>query len=264
MNKKILPIGAAVHTRGVKRGEDYGWYVRVGDTPLFDKIEDIHRVALRDVEGNTPRLAVLVEQQHVGFLIGNMQSQRLDHAQRIINDTLYLEFDIDQFMVVKAAAILLVCSEDDYKKYEHDLTEYAEALYQKYLEASLSFNALADIEWPVDEHLEPIKPAKLALALPINDSTCKQCAGYLVDAANREVSSFCVVSTGRVNLDKCQQIAKISDGCIVLTQSSEVGQEIVLKKKLTQRQKLNKRLSTPLRKVLIRLSQCSNESISIL
>ncbi len=251
---KNIPVGVAVHTRGVNRGEDYGWYVKAGDLQLFDQMEDIHRLVLRDVGGETPKLAVLLKQDRLGFLIGNMPSQRLDHAPRIINDTLYLEFNQGYGCVLEAVASLLVCSADEYKKYEQYLTDYAERLYR-------SVEKFDEIEWVSGKNLpSPIKPDKLAFALPYNDNSCKRCGGYLIEAATRRVSSFCFVSTGRVSLEKCQQLAnKVSDGCVILTESSEVGEEIDLKKR-----DLRRLLSTPLRKILTRLSQLSDVSLSLL
>jgi hypothetical protein len=257
MSKNLLsPVGVAVHTRGVKRGEDYGWYVKAGDTQLFEPMEEIHRLVLRDVGGKTPKLAVLLKQDRLGFLIGNMPSQRWDHAPRIINDTLYLEFNQEYDCVLEAVANLLVCSADEYKKYEQDLTNYAERLYD-----NSSVEKFDEIEWASGKNLpSPIKPDKLALALPYNDNSCKRCGGYLIEAAIRGVSSFCFVSTGGVSLEKCQQLAnKMSVGCVILTESSEVGEEIDLKKR-----DLRRLLSTPLRKILTRLSQLSDMSLSLL
>lgn len=240
--KKLPPLGVAVHTRGVKRGEDYGWYVRVGDTELFEQMKEIYNLLLRDVGGEMPQLAVLLKQDRVGFLIANMPSQRLDHAPRIINDTLYLEFDQEYDYILKAVASLLVASSDEYKESEQYFTNYAELIYQNFLQnTSLYDEKFGEIEWLCyNKNLKPIKPSSLALALPYDDKSRKLVSAYLVDVAIRSVNSFCLVATGRVNLDKCHQLALMTEECIIITQSSDIEIEIDLKKiELNKLQQIN-------------------------
>lgn len=268
MSKNLLsPVGVAVHTRDVKRGDDYGWYVKAGSIQLFDQMEQIHRLVLRDVGGETPKLAVLLKQHRLGFLIGNMPSQRLDHVNRVINDTLYLEFNQNYHGVFEAVASLLLCSLDDYKEYEQYFTQYAEGFYEKYSQNnSLLEEKFGEIEWFGKNLPSPIKQDKLALALPYNEKSCKKGASYLIEAANSEVSSFSFVATGRVSLEKCQQVALMTEQCVVIIQSSELGEEIDLNKREFKYylHKLNQVLSTPLRKILTRLSQLSDISLSLL
>ena len=267
MNRQIFPVGVAVHTRGNKHDEDYGWYVKVGSTNLFSVVEELHRIALRDIEGQLP-VAMLIKDKRVGFLVARMPGPREDHVQRLISDTLYLEFSHkDQITILKMVATLLTCSKEDYEQHRQYFTEYAEELYklgQKFLQnfslpligTKLSIgeslthisavleakelyeqyqNFLRTTVLPIAENqlmiLEPVKLDRLAI-LPYGDNTCQKCASYLSSFSTEE--SLCFVSTGpRITLEKYHQLTKIADRVINLTQSSEIT-KVDLKKSLIQ------------------------------
>ncbi|OQX04141.1 MAG: hypothetical protein BWK80_54185 [Desulfobacteraceae bacterium IS3] len=109
MNREILPKGIAVHTRDIERGKDYGWHVRKGDLWLFKQIEDIYRIALRDTGGETRKSALLNAERRVGIMLCDMPSERIDHGNRIIYDTLYAEFEeISKADILEYASGLLV------------------------------------------------------------------------------------------------------------------------------------------------------------
>lgn len=268
MNQQVLPAGVAVHTRGNKHGEDYGWYVRVGSTDLFSVVEELHRVALRDIEGQLP-IAVLVKGRRVGFLVARMPSPREDHVQRLISDTLYLEFSSeDQATILKMVANLLTCSREDYEQYRQYFTEYAEELYklgQEFLQnSSLSLigtklsigenlthlSAVLDAKelylqyqsflqttvLPVMEDqssiLEPFELDKVTI-LPYEEEACQKCANYLSNFSAEE--SLCFVSTGpRITLEKSQPLTEMADRCIILTESSEIAKAVDSNKNLKQ------------------------------
>ncbi|RKZ52962.1 MAG: hypothetical protein DRR16_24135 [Candidatus Parabeggiatoa sp. nov. 3] len=229
--KSVPLLGAAVHTRDVKPGQDYDWYVKAGDMQLFDKMAEIYRIALRDVEGDVPKLAVLIDGHRIGFLMSDLPSLRLDHTNRVIHDTLYLEFETQyQKTVLHAAAVLLLCSKKIYPIYEQQFADYAETLFYNSQATQLIFKTikLPIVDKQPNFRLAPLKPEKLALFSDLENQN--RSARYLIHFKRRNNIYFCFVSTGRVSLDRCQQIADKSDECVLLTLSSEVVSEMNLKK----------------------------------
>jgi hypothetical protein len=232
--KSVALLGAAVHTRDINPGQDYHWYVKRDDLQLFDKIEEIYRIALRDVEGALPKLAVLIDGQRIGFLISELPTRRFDHTHRMIHDTLYLEFEMQyQKTVLHAAAVLLLCSKTIYPIYAEQFVDYAEILFKNSQSTDNTDNILKTIKLPIvnkqpNFRLAAIKPEKWALFSDKDNQN--RTARYLIHYERRKNNCFCFVSTGRLSLDRCQQIAEKSDECILLTLSSEVSEEVRLKK----------------------------------
>ncbi|RKZ41698.1 MAG: hypothetical protein DRQ49_04250 [Gammaproteobacteria bacterium] len=229
--KSVALRGAAVHTRKKEPGQDYDWYVKAGHLQLFDKMDEIYRIALRDISAEVPKLAVILDEKSIGFLIGDMPCQRMDHSKRIIHDTLYLEFDLQYHpSVLHTAGVLLLCSKNAYQIHEKHFMAYAERLLAHSPSTQLS---LKRVKLPVvskqpNFNLASIRAEKLAL---FSDSVNRnRCARYLIHFKYRDNHRFSFVSTGRLKLEKCQQIADKSDECVLLTISSEVQSEINLKK----------------------------------
>jgi len=229
--KSVALCGAAVHTRETQSGQDYDWYVKAGDMQLFDKIEEIYRIALRDISGEVPKLAVIIHEQRIGFLIGDMPSKRMDHGKRVIYDTLYLEFDLlFSRCVLHAAAVLLLCSKHAYQPHEQHFTLYAEEFFSNLPETQLLQKTvkLPIVNKQPNFNLAPIHQKKLALfSDPINRN---RCARHLIQFTPSGNSGFSFISTGRLKLEKCQKIAEKSQESLFLTLSSEVQSEINLNK----------------------------------
>ncbi|OQY53421.1 MAG: hypothetical protein DRR08_28990 [Candidatus Parabeggiatoa sp. nov. 2] len=231
ITKPVVLVGAAVHTRNSEPGQDYDWYVKAGDMQLFESMEEVYRLALRDVGGDVPRLAVIIRGQRVGFLVGDLPSKRQDHSHRLIYDTLYFEFDSQyQRSVLHTAAVLLLCSKKTYKIHEQHFTDYAEQLFYN---SHATHLILETVKLPIvdkqpDFSLTPINPEKLVLFS--NQVNQNRCARYLIHFAHQEESCFSFVSTGRVSIDKCQQVADKTEKCVLLTLSAEVQTEVQLKK----------------------------------
>jgi len=228
--KPVVLIGAALHTRKFEHGQDYDWYVKKGELQLFDQMEEIHRVMLRDVGGEAPRLAVIIEEQRVGFMIGELPCpRRKDHAKRVIHNTLYFEFDTEYYRsVLHAVVILLLRPQNYYKPYKQYFSNYAERLFSY---SEMPEFILKTVKLPSANQanlINSIQGDKWVLFS--NAKNRYRCARQLVDFVYRGEDHFCFVSTGRVNLEKCQKIAKQSDECILLTLSSEVESEVNLKK----------------------------------
>ncbi|MCK5719349.1 MAG: hypothetical protein KAH84_05280 [Thiomargarita sp.] len=228
--KPVNLCGVAVHTRNNQIGQDYNWYVKTGKLQLFDKMDEIFRLALRDVSGEMPKFAIITHGQHIGFLISDLPCERLDHSKRVIHNTLYLEFSAKNYKtVLNAAAMLLLTSQPAYNLHETHFTEYAEKLLQATQKPAIS---LETIKLPIiaqqpNFKLPRIKPEKVALFS--NSINRNRCAHYLLHHYRRRNHHFIFVSTGRVSLEKCQQIAEKYDAGILLSLSSEVQPEVNLK-----------------------------------
>jgi hypothetical protein len=231
--KPVILVGAAVYTRDQNPGQDYDWYIKAGSLHLFEQLNEIYSVALRGVNDEVPKFAVMIEGQRIGFLIGDMPCQRIAHTKHKIYDTLYLEFDTQyQQNVLHAAAMLLLCPKNLYSDYEQHFTDYAEILF--YNSSHVANLILKTVKLPVvsqqpDFTLEPIKESKLALFSDKDNRN--RCARYLIHLAHRENRiSFVFLSTGQINRQECQKIADKHDECIILTLSQEVAIEANLKR----------------------------------
>ena len=244
-NQKILPVGAAVHTRGCRRGEDYGWYVKIGCLNLFSIVEELYRVGLREIEGQLP-IIVLYRNGGVGFLIAHVKTEREDFESRLINDALYLEFSGEERdTVFKMVAMLLTCSSERYEQYRYYFGKYAEELYrlsQNFFQQSLPLSligiklllnekgSVAHIDARLDGNLTELygqyQTFLQTTTVPIMERSpdvsdtiewdkfhafiygkdmCQKCASYLFGFTYAE--SLCFISTGLgMTLKKFQQL----------------------------------------------------------
>ena len=221
MSGQIVPKGAAVHTRDIARGKDYAWYIKKGDLWLFDRAEDIYRIALRDTSGETRKLALLNAEKRIGIMLCDMESERIDHGNRIIYDTLYVEFE-EALMpqIMNYASCLLVCSGEEYITIQRMATAYAEKLYHK-PEAELEQYSLSCSDNAAAETISKLNSGKQVL--PSAPENFQRCAAYLKTFANhRNISSFVFISTGRVGIERCKQVADKYDHCLILTMSAEI------------------------------------------
>jgi hypothetical protein len=231
--KQVGLLGAAVYTRALEPGKDYDWYVKTGDFQLFTPMEAIQRLALRNISSNNiPKLAVLIERQRIGLLLAEMPSQRIDHSNRIIHDTFYLEFDNHyQRSVLHAVAVLLLASEPHYSTLETHFIDYAERLF--YNASASSQQILTTIALPVVNQQPDFSLALITLkktALLANVENRNRCARYLINFEARQHGSFILVSTDRLNLEKSYQLAQKASECLLLTLSTEIPTEVDLSK----------------------------------
>jgi hypothetical protein len=228
MNREILPKGIAVHTRDIERGKDYGWHVRKGDLWLFKQIEDIYRIALRDTGGETRKSALLNAEKRVGIMLCDMPSERIDHGNRIIYDTLYAEFEeVNRADILEYASGLLVCAAEEYEDIRGYATEYAEKFYQK-PETELEKYSFSCPYAPITETASKAKLSGKRI-LPSLPENFERCSAYLNSAIFQKNKSFVFISTGRVGMERCREIADKYDQCLILTMSSEIKAEVNLK-----------------------------------
>jgi hypothetical protein len=232
--KPVGLLGAAVYTRALEPGKDYDWYIKTGELQLFPLMETIHRLSLRNISHHDiPKLAVLIEPQRIGLLLAEMPSQRLDHSNRIIYDTFYLEFDNHyQRSVLHAVAVLLLAAESLYSTLENHFVDYAERLFYNASAVSsqpiLTTIALPVVNQQPDFSLAAITPKKTALFANLDNRN--RCARHLINFEARQHNRFILVATGLLNLEKCYQIAKKSPECLLLTLSNEISTEVDLSK----------------------------------
>ena len=229
--------GAAVHTRDIQRGKDYGWYVRKGDLSLYDQTEDIYRVALRDVSGDTRKFALIIADNRVGLLLCDMASERIDHGNRTIYDTLYTEFaGTEETNLLEYAACLLTYSDTEYEILEKLAVTYAELIYQ-----NIEKLGIRDDFYPLKDYQTTVEPKTFSGKRALRykgvtefpaDVNVQKCAAYLKYLATKHggfvKESFVFISTGRVGLDRCKHVANNFDTCLILTMTSEVDTEIAL------------------------------------
>lgn len=230
--KSLQVQGAAVHTRAVETGKDYDWYLKRGQLQLFDKINQFYRLALRDIGGEEiPKLALMIESSRIGFLITDLPTPRFDHANRVIYDTLYLEFDKQLHQdLLSAIATFLLCSPNTYLLHQQHLMEYAEMLLIATAEQSMTAITLPGLSKLPDSTLSPITQEKLVLFSSLLNR--HRCATYLINLEMATLKpGFIFLSSGRLNLHKCQAIAETSEQCLILTLSTEVSHEVDLKSK---------------------------------
>jgi len=224
--------GAAVHTRAVETGKDYAWYVKRGKLQLFNKINQLYRLALRDIGGEEiAKFALVIDSSQIGILIADLPTSRYDHANRIIYDTLYLEFDQQQHQtILPAIATLLLSTPNTYLTHQQYLMEYAENLWLTTTEQPINTMTLPILSKQPDLTLTPITQEKLVLYSNLRNR--HRCATYLINLKITTLTNgFFLLSTGRLNLTKCQTIAQTSEQCLILTLSTEIAHEINLKLK---------------------------------
>lgn len=238
--KTMTPKGAAVHTRDIERGKDYGWYAKRGVIWLFDRVEDIYRTTLRDTSGETRKFAVIIAERKAGFLLCDMPCKRIDHGNRVIYDTLYREFEkSERFNLLEYAAQLLTCSDEDYKTVEQQAIDYAEWMYHNNGQEDDGDKKVKNIPFIFDLGVSDQKRffGKSALKYDAspdfsNNLNVQKCASYLRwlyrDGQyyfEKPGASFAFVSTGRVGVEKCRQFAAEYKRCLVLTMTSEIETE---------------------------------------
>ncbi|MBF0226884.1 MAG: hypothetical protein HQK76_15665 [Desulfobacterales bacterium] len=223
----IMPIGAAVHTRDFERGKDYSWHLNL-KAKLFDTAEEVYRLILRDVYGETKRLALIVKNNIVGFMVCDIPCDRKDHIGRIIYDTLYLEFDKNQtFNIIKYIANILVCSDGEYKKFNDISLDYVENLYKN--KELKEYTIFSFPERKISKKDEII----IKSALPTTSKNFNICANYLTETAHYKlnfIKSLVFASTGLKGLESCKMLADKFTNCVILTMSSEIQKETYLGK----------------------------------
>jgi hypothetical protein len=218
--KLTIPDGSALHTAGEKLDQEYAWYVEGGNLELLDRMKIIHRALLRDVGGESPRLALLLQEQRIGFLIGDMPSPRRDYyGNRILYNTLYLEFK-KKPEILNYFANLLCCSTEEYDRAKKAFTDFSEWLYKQEKYPSPDLPALEEMD--IQDHVKIESGKKWALYN--NETNRRRCAAYLRDKVIMD-DTFCCVVTGRVSIELCKK-AVIENNTIkeflILTLASEM------------------------------------------
>ncbi|MEE4355372.1 MAG: hypothetical protein V2I97_02835 [Desulfococcaceae bacterium] len=239
MNTQIVSKRAAVHTRDIARGTDYGWHVKKGDLWLYQRIEEIYRSVLRDTSGDTRKFALLIAEKRAGLLLCDMASERIDHGNRIIYDTLFTEFDgTEKSGLLEHGACLLTCPDEEYKAVEKQAVAYAEQLYRNREQTETK-----EIPCTFSLCKSRVEPARFSGKIALSykgdtnfpdDANVRKCAAYLRWLAKEprrffeNGNSFVFVSTGRAGKEKCRQLADLYDTCLILTMTSEIDRELRL------------------------------------
>ncbi|MBA4192653.1 MAG: hypothetical protein C0467_32195 [Planctomycetaceae bacterium] len=215
---KVQPIAAALHTRD--RPEDYRWFPEVGQSQLSHVLKELHRELVADQDAHPASTFIFLEERwRVGLLVANLKTNRQDHAQRFINDTLLLEFDSnDRETVLRLAAGLLA---EEASAIQQHLLVYAEAAYKRQTTGQVGIEPLAVPPVASISGSDDL-PLQFRVGLRSTEGNQHRVAGLLHQVASKpaERRPFVVVSTGFVGRDKLQQHAVHAQHFIALTRAS--------------------------------------------
>jgi hypothetical protein len=123
----LSPIAVALHTRD--RDDDYRWRVEVGQFSAAEVLKELHRELLADKSAHPATSLIFLDRGDVlGLVVGNLKSQRRDHSQTLIDDTLLAEFAPDQrtTLLLTVASLLDPSTADCRSRF----LDYAEQLFQ--------------------------------------------------------------------------------------------------------------------------------------
>lgn len=229
ITKEIYPKAAALFTRKTEIGVDYDWLVISGDKTLFDMAVSIHRHLMADVSGANLKTSLFKEDDRVALLVSDMATVRADAMERTIYNTLFLEFQADQY--TDAIDIFrTIISEDEPQTAMKSLYDYSENLF-KSNSTTLPPPAL-EISFNDALHSKSPSPMKGAWVLPSNEYSPEEELGKMLPFVKKQKVNFAVVLTGRVGLDKIQQFyskVTLPENFIVFSNSVSVRK----KKKLS-------------------------------
>lgn len=232
------PTAIALLTAFAEQEKDYNWYIQSGTPILLAEMKALHYSLISDRAGDAPYFAVIARVQRIGMLVGKMRTSRRDaHANRVLHDTLYLEFDAEvrQDVLVSAATLLAAYDRDSrvYQQYEHIFLDYAEALAEQGEDAQIPMPP--PIELPMDAGIAGDNCAfgYDEVAVFSTPDSRQKCARYLMWLAQQPKlpKSVIVASTGRISKDDIQKYANTHTGgvLVVLTLSASVQGEVDLR-----------------------------------
>ena len=121
---EIQPIGMRVFTRTAR--EDYAWYPPVGRCELIIDLERLHRALVADQSADPSVFVLFGRRPRIGLIVGELLTDRMDHARTRIRNIFYVEGDqLQQPSLFRLAAELLGPSANEFKQ---ALISYSERL----------------------------------------------------------------------------------------------------------------------------------------
>lgn len=254
MEYELNAVAGAIHSRGESRGKDYGWYPEwqfgnAFNSSIFKQMKETHRHLIRDVGGETRRIAILhvPKDKKIGFLICDINTNRMDHVYRDILDTVYLEFNAVNEKLIECLATLLIVNEEEYERIALGIVERARQAVNAH---KFAFRILSEKGNPTVVHKER-KDERIVLKN--NKKNRQRCVDFLINSYQDSHKSLLFVSTGRVNIDKIQNYLNeyVFEELCVLTMSSTVENEIDLNTKTSTKGKKNGIIGVVLSTILI-------------
>jgi len=222
---ELRPVALALHTRDRER--DYHWYCKAGEPRLAEKLRELHRDLLADLDAKPAAPAtflLLEEHRRLGLIVANLKTSRTDHMNTRLYDTLLLEFDDKQRSAVYrlAAGLLLDPSSS---AIQQRCLEYAEARFEQKDAPEL---APLSVPLPTQSGGSPYPPVYSHAALRANPENCRRLATLLEHAADNGDylgSSVLIVCTGFAGKDRLQRFVPQAGRLIVLSRSSSLPEE---------------------------------------
>ena len=224
MEQILQPVAVALHTRD--RENDYHWYPETGDPKLSGKLREFFQVLLANFDAKPAAPATFLlfdEGDRVGLLVGNLKTNRSDHLNTRIDDSLLLEFDSSQRSAAYRLAAGLLGSSSS--QIQQQLLAYAEDRFQGRNENPLVVQPIpAKQSGPSDLPLSDSPH----IALRSNEANCRRVAtllDYAADHPGHLGRGVLVVSTGFVGKDKLEQFVPQVERMIALSRSSSIPEE---------------------------------------
>lgn len=218
------PVAVALHTRD--RDTDYHWYPETGEPKLSGKLREFFQGLLANFDAKPAAPATFLlfdEGDRVGLLVGNLTTNRSDHLNTRIDDSLMLEFDSSQRSAAyRLAAGLLGSSSSEIQQ---QLLAYAEDRFRGRNENPLVVQRIpANQSGPSD----PPSWDSSHIALRSNETNCRRVArllNYAADHPGHLARGVLIVSTGFVGKDRLEQFVPQVERMIVLSRSSTIPEE---------------------------------------
>ncbi|MDW8244789.1 MAG: hypothetical protein RMJ88_16395, partial [Thermogemmata sp.] len=225
----LQPIAFALHTRN--RETDYCWSPEIGQALLLPELKELHRQLIADLDANpeSPATFLLLDKgARIGLVLGNLKTNRRDHLNTRIDDTVLLEFDAAQRSSVYYAAAGLLDTMS--AQIQQCFLAYAEDFFHRKYSTLIP---LITPSLPVSHGSFSDLLESRHIALRSHAATCRRVASLLTNAAEQPQllgSHVLIVSTGHVGRDKLQKLARQYKGFIALSRSASIpeGQVVTL------------------------------------
>lgn len=229
---RLSPTAVALHTRD--RDNDYRWRFAVGQFSIADRLKEIHRELIADRSARAATSLIFLDRGDVlGLVVANLKSQRRDHSQTLIDDTLLAEFAPDQRQILLLAVASLV-DPSTAKDFRSRFLAYAEEFFHSSAgQPSAGSICIPALPGGADDGLSGIRQ----FVVHSNDANLRRVASLLQSAATTpEILKrpFLLVSTGFVGPESLEPFTNDGEQFIALSRSSKVPEsgELSIKKKL--------------------------------
>jgi len=240
---KLIPINAALFTKTEK--SDYGWK----SSYQAKLAADVHKGAIIHLLASSKKLAPLFcvykVKNHIGLLLGGLETERHDADNRIIKSSLFLEFQAqDEEKVLSTVAYLLRSSLDSLAEKLKPFVEVAEVVYQEIESGEkvrFEFPAVVGLEptdrayYPSESHIEYFKHYNELFLYSTEESNTKNAerinrrnyANFVLSEL-KNFTEYCFVSTDILSLERCQALAEIIKTSTISSKNSKSDLKVII------------------------------------